>query len=84
MNLPTVQQELESFVEFAKQRIHEGTLTLDELFDLWRSRHPGEMAFMENVAAIEHALREHESGDRGTPAGEHSAKIRKDFGIGDE
>ncbi len=76
-------QELASFNEFASNRLsNEGAdLSLDELFDLWRAENPSDEMYAENVAAIAEAIDDFRRGDRGTPAGEHSEQLRREFGL---
>lgn len=84
--MATTEKELDSFTEFAKQRIsNEGeNVSLDELFDLWRSENPSDELYAENVAAVSVAIQDFKNGDRGTPAGEHSNQLRRQFGIDKE
>lgn len=53
----------------------------NELFDLWRSENPSDELYAENVAAINVAIESFKNGDRGTPAGEHSEQLRREFGV---
>ena len=48
--MATIEQELDSFTEFARERISDGgdTTSLDELFDLWRSENPPDELRAEN------------------------------------
>jgi len=79
----TTEQELESFTQFAKARLHgSGPIpSLDELFDLWRIENPSVSDYTENVAAIAGAIDDFRHGDRGRPAGELSRELRKELGI---
>lgn len=81
--MSTAHQELDSFNEFAKHRLSHGDadLSLDELFDLWRSENPSDELDAENVAAVAAAIADFHAGDRGTPAGEHSDELRREFGV---
>jgi hypothetical protein len=81
--MTTIEQELDSFTEFAKARISDrgATLSLDELFDIWRSENPSDELRAENAAAVNAAIRDFQNGDRGTPVGEHSDQLRREFGI---
>lgn len=54
------------------------------LFDLWRSENPADEQYTENVAAIAVAIEDFLNGDRGTPAGEHSDALRREYGIDSE
>lgn len=84
--MATVEHELNSFTEFANERISSGgsNISLDELFDLWRSENPSDELYAENVAALNAAIQDFKNGDRGTPAGEHSDQLRREFGIDTE
>ena len=86
MRMNIAKQELEDFHQFAQGRLSNGgaDLSLDELFDLWRSENPSDELYAENVAALRVALDDFANGDRGTLAGEHSAKLRREFGASDE
>lgn len=81
--MATVAQELESFTQFARDRLgdEDASLSLDELFDLWRIENPSEMAYSDNVAAIAGAIEDFKNGDRGRPAGELSRELRQQLGI---
>jgi hypothetical protein len=84
--MATTAEELDRFTEFARQRLGNGGsgLSLDELFDLWRSENRSDELYAENVAAVNAAIEDFRNGDRGTPAGEHSEQLRGDFGIPSE
>ncbi|REJ91326.1 MAG: hypothetical protein DWQ34_08945 [Planctomycetota bacterium] len=84
--MPTTTEELNSFHEFARERLSNGgpDLTLDELFDLWRTENPSDELYAENVAAIAAAIEDFRTGDRGTPAGQDSDNLRQQFGIEQE
>ena len=75
--MATTEQELESFTQFAKARLHDGAPepSLDELFDLWRIENPSDTDYAENVAAIAGAIDDFRRGDRGQPAGELSREL---------
>jgi hypothetical protein len=79
----TTEQELESFTQFVQRRVgaSSGDLSLDELFDLWRIENPSETMYSENVAAIAASIDDFMKGERGAPAGEHSARLRSEFGL---
>lgn len=84
--MTTTEHELQSFTVFAKQRLANGEdkPSLDELFDLWRVENPSAELHAENVAAVNAAIQDFRNGDRGTPAGEHSDQLRREFGFDDE
>lgn len=57
--MATTEQELESFAEYARERLDKGDvdLSIDELFDLWRAENPSDSARAENVAAVQEGIR---------------------------
>lgn len=81
--MSTIEQDLQSFTAFAQGHISSGAMaeSLDELFDRWRQQIPSDELHAENVAAINAAIADFQNGDRGTPAGEHSRKLRREFGL---
>lgn len=80
------EQEIHRFTRFARRRIAAGEKLgdLDELFERWRSENPlgGDRA--ENVAAINAAIRDFQSGERGVPAGDDSSALRRELGMESE
>ena len=67
--MPTKQQ-IDSFYQFASSQIDDGgaELSMDELYGLWRAKHPTPPELAESVAALRAAYVEVEAGDRGRPA----------------
>lgn len=67
--MPTKQQ-IDSFYEFASAEIDKGgtELSMDELYCLWRVKHPTPAELTESVRAVRSAYAEMEAGDRGRPA----------------
>jgi hypothetical protein len=84
--MSTTDQDLDSFSNFARQRLTEGEvqLSIDELFDLWRSENPSDVLDSENAAAIQASITDFKNGERGTVAGEHSRQLRREFGVPEE
>lgn len=82
--MSTAEQDIASFTNYARLKIASGErdLTIDELFDQWRIENPSDEQYAVNVASIQASIRDFKSGERGTIAGEHSAKLRREFGIG--
>jgi hypothetical protein len=82
--MSTTEQDIASFNNYVRLRIESGDrdLTIDELFDQWRIENPSDEQYAENVAAIKASIRDFQSGERGSTAGEHSAQLRREFGIG--
>ena len=61
--MASIQQELESFTQFARQRIQTGgaVVSMDELYEQWRDSHFAQ----EDAAAILASLRDMETGQTG-------------------
>ena len=57
---------------------------MDDLFDQWRHENPSDSQLDENVAAIAASIKDFRRGERGTIAGEHSAELRRQFGLSDQ
>ena len=85
--MATTEDDLKSFTQFVHKRMGDDAaseLRLPELFDLWLHQNPHNAEYAENVAAINASINDFMSGQRGTPAGEHSLELRDEFGISDE
>jgi hypothetical protein len=84
--MATTEQQLESFMQFVRSRVGTGAsdASLDELFDLWRCENPSGELHKENVAAIAASIEDFNRGEKGTVAGEHSAELRREFGLADK
>lgn len=84
--MPATERELNHFTQFARIRLAAGEnrLSLDELFDLWRSENRSDADRATNVAAINASIRDFQQGERGILAGEDSAALRRAYGIEDE
>jgi hypothetical protein len=84
--MTTIEQDLNRFTNYARQKIESGqsNLSIDELFDQWRVENPSDEQYVENVAAIVASVQDFKNGERGSLAGEHSAQIRREFGLRDE
>ena len=82
--MSNAQNDLEAFAHFVQLRLAAGEAdaSLDELFDQWRHENPSDTQFNENVAAIAASIEDFRRGERGTIAGEHSAELRRQFGLG--
>jgi hypothetical protein len=67
--MPTKQQ-IDSFLVFALAQMDNGgaELSMDELYCLWRAKHPTPAELAESVAALQAAYKEMEAGDSGRPA----------------
>ena len=85
--MATTEDDLKSFTQFVYEHIGEETgahSRLPELFDLWMLQNPTGADYAENVAAINASIDDFMNGERGTLAGEHSQKLRREFGLTDE
>ena len=65
-----IKQQIDSFYDFASAQIDNGgaELSMDELYCLWRAKHPTPTEVAESVAAIRAAYADLEAGDAGRPA----------------
>ena len=83
--MATAEQDIDSFTRYVREKIDsgQGHLTIDELFDQWRVENPSDEQYAENVAAVQASIDDFNHGERGTIAGEHSAELRRQFGLGD-
>ena len=80
--MPTAEDDLKNFSQFVSEQVRDNTeLQLPELFDLWLLQNPSADDYAENVAAINTSINDYLNGERGTPAGEHSRKLREEFGV---
>jgi len=80
--MATTAEELESFTQFAKERLGgDAEPSIEELFDLWRMENPSDTDYAENVAAIAGAIEDFKNGDRGRPAGELSRELCEELRI---
>jgi hypothetical protein len=63
-------EQLESFFRFASTEIDNGgaALSMDELYGLWRSKHPTATELSDSVSAVKEAYAEIEAGETGRPA----------------
>ena len=85
--MATTEDDLKSFTQFVYEHIGDETgahSRLPELFDLWMLQNPTGADYAENVAAINASIDDFMNGERGTLAGEHSQKLRREFGLTDE
>ncbi|MGZ0170026.1 MAG: hypothetical protein ACKVHE_10755 [Planctomycetales bacterium] len=85
--MATTEEDLKSFSQFVQQRIDNEEATdssLPELFDLWMLQNPTDESYLEDVAAINASINDFMNGERGTPAGEDSRRLREEFGISPE
>jgi hypothetical protein len=80
--MATTEDDLKRFSQFVHDQMRNNTeLQLPELFDLWMLQNASTDDYAENVAAINASIGDFLNGDRGTPAGEHSRELRREFGV---
>jgi hypothetical protein len=79
----TATQELQSFYQFADERLRNGggDQTLDELYSEWRASHPASKELETNVLAVKASLRDMDQGERGRPLEEFAAEFQRRNGI---
>jgi len=75
MGMSASEAEIDSFAQFAKGQLARGGqgLSLDELFDQWRIRHPPS----EDAPAIRASIRDMEEGEAGRPFDEFADEFRQ-------
>lgn len=78
----TTQEQLEDFRRFALEQLDQGSssLSIDELYDMWRTINPTSCEFSADVSAVQAAIRDFQGGDRGQSAGKLSARLRQRLG----
>ena len=54
---------------------------MDDLHDEWVDQNSIDDRYAEDVAAIRASIEDLKNGERGTTAGEHSARWRREFGV---
>lgn len=72
------QEQIDNFYRFATEQLKNGgrEKTVDELYDQWRFKNQSPEEFEENVAAIQGAIDDMNSGDTGRDADEVIADVR--------
>lgn len=73
--------QIDSFYTFASHQITNGgaTLSIDDLYELWRVENPLPEELTESVTAVNAALADMEAGDSGIPVDEHLARMRAKY-----
>jgi len=85
--MSTTADELKSFNQFVQEHSADeraSTSRLSELFDLWMLQNTSGDDYAENVAAVNASIEDFLNGERGTPAGDDSLQLRKQFGLTSE
>jgi hypothetical protein len=82
----TTKSETYSFASFATHQLNQvgADVSLDEIYDQWRSQNPTESDLIASVSAVRLALMDMKAGDSGTPATEHLARLRAKFHIDED
>ncbi|QDT38250.1 hypothetical protein [Stratiformator vulcanicus] len=80
--MPT-QELLDDFYSFAQGRISDSSvnLSLDDIYQLWRSRKPTPDELSNSIEAVSQAYSDHEQGDEGEPAEEALRTICAELGL---
>jgi hypothetical protein len=75
--------QVESFRQFATVQIDRGgeSLSVDELYSLWRARNPTPSEMADSVAKVKAAYAEMQAGDPGVPAREALRRACHDLGL---
>jgi hypothetical protein len=69
--------DLHAFHQFAQAQVaSDGAQNLHQLVDLWEIDHPSPDDYAHDLAAVQAALRDMESGDTGRPANELVKELR--------
>jgi len=76
-------QELQSFYQFAEQRLQNGRcdLSLDDMYGEWRACNPTSDELETNVLAVRAALRDLDAGEKGQPINEFITEFERRNGI---
>ena len=78
--MATAEDDLQQFNQFVRQRLSStdrADVSLAELMEEWQLQHPTDKQHAENVAAVQAAIEDFKSGDRGRPAGELTQELRE-------
>lgn len=70
--------ELASFHQFLESKLKDfgSDASPEEVLDLWRSMHPSDLALDRDVRAVQDAIEQMKSGDKGLPLSEFDAAFR--------
>ena len=80
--MSAIQQQIDSFHQFATEYAESNTsVSIDELFDTWKAQNESSDVAREDLLAVQAAIRDMESGDRGMPARKHLTKVREKYGL---
>lgn len=78
-----VRLELREFHQFLSEQLANGDAVVspEEVLDQWRTVHPCEEVFAEDVAAVQEALDDMAAGDVGLPLDEFDRQFRRRHGL---
>lgn len=73
--------QIDSFYSFASHQISNGgaSLSIDDLYDLWRVENPLPEELAESVSSVNAALADMDAGDTGMAVDEHLARLRSKY-----
>jgi hypothetical protein len=79
----TTLEELDSFYDFASTRLRStlDMLSMDEIYLIWRARHPIECELNESIASVKSAYADLEAGETGRPAREALEEVCRELGL---
>lgn len=75
--------ELREFHRFLSEQLAQGDAVVspEEALDQWRTIHPSEAAFADDLAAVQEALDDMAAGDIGAPLEEFDRQFRQRHGL---
>lgn len=78
--MPFTKDDLDAFRQFAESQLAKrGAESLRQLVDAWEVEYPPAQTHAANVAAIRASIRDMERGERGRPADEVIAEVRREL-----
>jgi len=79
----TALEQLNSFYDFASRSLlaNPTVLSMDEIYLVWRARHPTDSDLNESVAALKSAYADLEAGQTGRPAREALQEVCRELGL---
>jgi len=79
----TALEQLDSFYDFASHslRASPAVLSMDEIYLVWRARHPNDGELKESIAALNSAHADLETGQTGRPAREVLQEACRELGL---
>jgi hypothetical protein len=79
----TVLEQLDSFYDFASQsmRSNPTVLSIDEIYFVWRARHPADRELAESIAALKSAYADLEAGETGRSARDALQEVCQELGL---